>query len=432
VYKPVPFKQCGDCHADPHKGRLSSSCSDCHVTKGFAIVDQREFNHALTRYPLKGKHVAVGCGDCHGPNLTKRTPAFSTCASCHSDPHRGEATLAGRPVDCASCHRVEGFTPSTFGVTEHRSARYSLEGKHATVKCAACHAAPRPGSGTRFRLGFAQCADCHADAHAGELANRSHGGACESCHVVAGWTPSTFGAATHATLRLPLEGKHATTSCGSCHATSRAGLPPLVRPAERKAAVTLALPETECAACHQDPHVGRAAEAGPWSVAGGCRGCHGGDAFRPSTVDRASHARFGFALEGAHAAVACIGCHEELKAPPSASSLLLAAKAPPLPFGARRTACGSCHESPHGGQFEARRDGGACDGCHGVSGFAPADRFAHDRDAAFKLEGAHARVPCASCHRSVATATGSSRVVYRPVSTACASCHAGRPSTEEP
>jgi hypothetical protein len=61
--------------------------------------------------------------------------------------------------------------------------------------------------------------------------------------------------------------------------------------------------------------------------------------------------------------------------------------------------------------------------------FAPASHFDHDRDAAFKLSGAHARVGCAACHRRERTGApnGATRVVYRPLSAKCESCHTARP-----
>jgi len=58
-----------------------------------------------------------------------------------------------------------------------------------------------------------------------------------------------------------------------------------------------------------------------------------------------------------------------------------------------------------------------------MDAFRPARRFDHNRDAAFSLKGAHANVPCARCHRSVAGPSGKPVVIYRPVPTACEACH---------
>jgi cytochrome c7-like protein len=430
VFKPVPFRACSSCHTDPHRGKLSGQCSDCHVTRGFDVVDQREFDHAATRYPLRGKHAAVSCAGCHGPNLATRDPPFATCASCHADVHRGEATLGGRATDCQSCHRVEGFSPATYSVAQHRGAPFPLEGAHERVVCTACHrslatgAAPARTAAVRIRMPYATCGSCHSDAHGSQLAARPDKGACEACHVVAAWTPSTFARAAHATLRLPLDGRHAAISCASCHATNRRGLPPIPRPERLGAAhVAFAIPAA-CTSCHVDPHGGRYGTA---PNAPSCLSCHDTKQFRPSTVDVAGHARFAFALEGAHRAVPCAGCHTEITGG-RAGSTLVAAAAPvrSLPFAGRGGAsCQSCHESPHGDQFAARRDRGACESCHGVDRFAPAARFDHDRDAAFSLAGAHARVACARCHRPETTPAGVTRVVYRPLSAKCESCHGG-------
>ena len=55
-------------------------------------------------------------------------------------------------------------------------------------------------------------------------------------------------------------------------------------------------------------------------------------------------------------------------------------------------------QTPHGDQFDARKDRGRCDACHTVEAFAPAGQFDHDRDASFSLKGAHEGVPCNQCH----------------------------------
>jgi hypothetical protein len=434
VFKPVPFRECSNCHVDPHKGRMTGKCIDCHVTRGWDVVDKRDFNHAATRYPLRGKHVAVECAACHGPNLSKKDPPFANCASCHADVHNGEARIGGASTDCAACHRVERFAPSTFTVAQHRTSAYPLDGKHATVKCAACHTAVTvsvAGVSTRsarLRMPSAKCTDCHVDAHAGQLADRLGQGACEACHVVGGFRPSTFSVAQHAALRLPLEGRHGQVDCAACHAPSRKGLPPFAStPALGTAQVGLRLSEVSCEACHVDVHAGRFATRGASSVTGGCGACHGSVTFHPSTVDVVSHDRFALKLEGAHRAVPCVQCHAELGGKHATNTLLLtAANAPRLPFGATRTTCVSCHATPHGEQFASRKDKGACEGCHGVEAFAPATKFDHDRNASFKLQGAHAKVACAGCHKSVRGPGGAMLPQYRGVSSKCESCHGGK------
>jgi hypothetical protein len=97
----------------------------------------------------------------------------------------------------------------------------------------------------------------------------------------------------------------------------------------------------------------------------------------------------------------------------------------PLHFDNPRRVCVDCHKSPHGDQFSSRKDKGACDGCHGADSFAPAVKFDHSRDAAFSLEGAHAKTLCANCHVPKKGVDGRPFVLYRPTPKKCEDCHGG-------
>jgi hypothetical protein len=435
VYKPVPFEGCASCHADPHNGALGPKCADCHTTAGFRVIDKNRFDHSRTRYPLAGRHAVVPCAGCHKDFSTAalKKPAFATCASCHADAHKGTASLAGKPVDCASCHTVNGYVPSTYTVADHAAARYPLEGKHAAVKCGACHTRSTVGTAVAqygsakvvMRPAFAKCTDCHADDHGGQLKARADQGQCSACHRVAGWTPSTFDSAAHATLKLPLDGRHRQVECAACHGLSRTGLPPMSRAvALGKANFLFAVPETDCVACHADPHQGRFEAGGARPQSGGCPTCHSTRMFRPSTTTVSVHALFGFPLEGAHRATACSACHQELARAPAAqkqSSLVLGGGR----FGTLRFEekhdCVDCHKTPHGTQFDART--GGCAACHSEDAFQPAGKFDHNRDASFSLKGAHEKVPCAQCHAPDPKSATPSVVRYRPLSGSCESCH---------
>jgi len=275
-----------------------------------------------------------------------------------------------------------------------------------------------------------RCADCHADAHRGQLVSRLDKGSCESCHDVHRFKPSTFTRADHAAAGWPLAGRHADTPCASCHGPQRAGLPPL--PGEKvlgSARVALTMVETGCGHCHLDPHGSRFTVKG--RVVPACRDCHDERAFSPSVIDVARHQTFSFRLEGAHRAVPCIACHEELApraATVKASTLRLAQRpSRRLEFPASRSRCQDCHAvaNVHGNQFDARADRGACSSCHTQDTFRSAAAFDHDRDAAFSLKGAHARVACRQCHVARPDPSGRLRVVYRPVPTRCEDCHRG-------
>jgi hypothetical protein len=199
-----------------------------------------------------------------------------------------------------------------------------------------------------------------------------------------------------------------------------------------RAAVAFTLKEIECAACHVDPHKGRFAAGGARAKGKGCIACHDVRTFRPSTADVAAHAKFSFPLEGAHRATACVGCHEEMKqtgATPRSSLLLAVSGSAELRFEAKHD-CVDCHKTPHGRQFDARKDRGRCDACHGVEAFAPASKFDHTKDATFSTRGAHERVACSQCHSKDSKGATPNVVIYRPVSGKCESCHGNEPKKE--
>jgi Cytochrome c7 and related cytochrome c len=428
-------RTCVSCHEDVHRGSLGKSCTRCHNTTDFKTIATGTFDHDRTHYPLRGRHRSVRCEKCHefsGAKIVTRP--FANCTDCHSDAHAGSATLQGRVVGCESCHVVDGWQPAIYTVAQHRLTKYPLEGRHQQVKCADCHVKDPPGvavarlgsAGVLLRPAFAQCRDCHGPDHGTQLATRADGGACNACHRVDAWTPSSFTVAQHATTRLRLDGRHAEITCSACHGPDRNGLPPL--PGIQvlgKAGVAFDLKEVECADCHVDPHKGRFATSGPRAQRQGCVACHDTRAFRPTTADVATHAKFSFALEGAHRATPCVGCHDEFKrtAAPDHASLVRSVGAIPILSFAAKQECAACHRTPHGTQFNTRADRGRCDACHGADAFAPASKFDHTRDATFSTRGAHANVACTQCHPRDPKGSTPNALIYRPVSGRCESCH---------
>jgi hypothetical protein len=426
---------CVDCHADVHAGRLGTACADCHTTRDFKEIVSAGFDHDKTRYPLRGRHAAVACQSCHERGYDAAVlPAFESCASCHRDPHGGLATLGGKAVDCESCHDVNGYRPSRYTAARHRESRYPLEGAHARTACKACHgegvtrdAAGKVRAAFDFRPDFARCTDCHGDAHGNQLAGRADRGACETCHSLDAFRPSLFQVAQHQELRFPLRGAHEKAACRDCHGPERRLLPSI--PAGRdvgKAGVLLHFASLECTQCHRDPHDGRYAAGTDRGGSEGCLTCHGFRSFRETSVDVAAHAKYRFPLEGAHAAIACFECHDDLRLEPPSSLLL--APATHLRFESERRACADCHKDPHGGQFAGRPDGGTCEACHGSSAFVPAAAFDHDEDSRFPLEGAHESVRCEKCHPLGRRTDGTEGIIYRPiVPHRCEDCHASTP-----
>ncbi len=439
---------CASCHEDVHAGRLGTACADCHVETSFLDVATTGFDHARTAYPLRGAHAAVDCQACHGEAERRvARPAFQSCGDCHTDAHAGQATLAGRQADCAACHTVNRFSPSTYTVARHAQSPFPLDGKHELVPCASCHTGNTAGllardlgsAGVSLRPPHALCADCHQDAHAGQLTLTDSGGECASCHTTADWSPSTFTTQDHASLPFALEGAHAGVSCEKCHGTVREFLPVLAdHDLLGPAGIFFGLDGSACIDCHMNPHGAKYAgseyagseyagseapdRAGNGREvierAGTCADCHNVQGFTPTLVDAGMHARFSFPLEGAHAAVPCFACHADMAHQPLVSTLSLGPPLdPPLAFTVADAACADCHQDPHRAQFAPD-----CAQCHDQNAFRPAPGFVHDRDSSFPLEGAHSNVACAACHKSESDAAGAF-TRFKPIDASCESCH---------
>ena len=161
--------QCGTCHRDDdaHQGKLGANCGSCHNASDWK-ADVR-FDHALTRFPLLGKHAGLECSACHAE---KTFAAKGTaCASCHEDQHH-KGTL-GQPAACASCHNSNDWKVWTFD--HDAKTDFPLEGQHKGLICSACHT--RPGDPADQG---SQCVDCHRrdDIHRGGF-----GDDCARCHV---------------------------------------------------------------------------------------------------------------------------------------------------------------------------------------------------------------------------------------------------------
>jgi len=190
------------------------------------------------------------------------------------------------------------------------------------------------------------------------------------------------------------------------------------------ARVAFDLGAPRCVDCHRDPHEGRFGPEGRQPIEGGCETCHDQNRFRPSTLSAETHGRIGFAIEGAHRSVACEKCHKTMR--PNDAGRRESPEVGPVRLSllfAAEDECAACHRSPHGEQFAQRRDGGACDGCHGEDVFRPATAFDHNRQSRFPLFRSHGKVPCSRCHEKRPDGFGKLVALYRPISLACKECH---------
>ena len=342
-WKPVPHADCLSCHKDPHAGKFTGACARCHVTSDWKAVNKQSFDHDQTRYPLRGAHLTVKCESCHAARLGGARPRFARCADCHADAHRGQATLAAKPVDCAPCHDVKAFKPSTWPVAEHQKSRYPLDGAHALASCQGCHTRAAEGSaeaaslGTarvRMRPAHAACIDCHGDPHAGRFSpggSRPHAAGCLACHSMAAFRPSTYDGRAHADCVFPLEGAHRAVPCQKCHTELEKG----PRGSTLKGAADLRplrfdSKSRACKDCHDDAHRGQFAAR---KDKGACESCHDFKSFVPAS--RFDHDRdSAFKLQGEHAHTPCAACHRATR---SVTGAVLVTYRP------TPTRCASCH-----------------------------------------------------------------------------------------
>lgn len=393
-----------------------SNCAPCHSDhngKEFSLVNKvswggetpKTFDHAQADYTLKGAHAALACADCHA----KKAPRFSLprfpkspraatflglsqdCMSCHKDPHAG-----GRASDCAKCHSQDKWKPAPgFDHDRH----YPLRDEHAKAGCAKCHAPGAPVPPAIFgKTPGKACADCHKTPHRTQWRLE-----CSACHTARAVPWATAGArltkAQHDATGYRVAKPHDKVACKACHDPAKPyaqrysapGSPG--RPREAKA----------CEACHKDAHAGQFLPK-----RARCVDCHAEAAFKPSHFGPKEHSVY--PLKGAHEKAACAACHirdEGLGA---------------VRFVKARGDCAFCHKDPHAGQF---REAGktSCERCHRDASSWSKLVFDHGT-ARFKLDAAHAKVACKECHPAVAVPGGRRVVLYKPVRSACADCHA--------
>jgi hypothetical protein len=416
---------CGRCHTEHHGNEVMLAGPLAFKLAGF---DPREdYAHETFSFSLTGKHDELECSACHeradAPVLAEGQRRFigasQDCASCHEDPHDGRMVKS-----CESCHgQAKPFTDLDGFV---HTDDFALTGVHAVESCTDCHA-PATDYAVEALGGHdapppRDCAACHEEPHSdpflrsvAALIDMSAGASCETCHPLD--RPSFADADLAATERLhaasgfALELPHDRTDCADCHDPSVVAGTDLARSAD------------ECVACHESPH-GEQFQSGAFADLD-CLGCHARVEFAPSLFDEALHAQTAFLLTEGHASPACTDCHLV----PTGEVL------GSIEFGATSTACASCHDDAHDGQFERAALGARatddCAECHATTHFADvaAESFDHTAWTDFVLDGAHADASCEACHERSAQADAFGRRFGRVAdlfgepTTDCATCH---------
>ncbi|MEI7421057.1 MAG: hypothetical protein WCK18_03145 [Prolixibacteraceae bacterium] len=379
----VEGKECVVCHND-HHGR------------NFKLIhfEKDKFDHQLTGFELKGKHLNQNCKDCgctgchkpaniKDPEIKKKTSTYlgltQECTSCHEDFHQGKMAS-----NCTNCH---GFT--TFkGATgfDHSTSKFPLIGQHKKVACEKCHK-PEIVSGKKTQtfkgLAFNNCTNCHIDVHKnkfGQECTKCHSE--ESFHNVKGI--STF---NHDKTSFQLIGKHNTVNCKSCH----------------KISLTTPLKHDVCSDCHTDYHKKEFARNGKNPD---CSDCHNHDGFTPSLFTIERHNLTKFKLDGSHLATPCFSCHK---------------KQPAWNFRNIGIACVDCHNNEHKGFIQDKYYPiQSCPACHQTSHWKDIS-FDHGTTN-FKLEGTHLLTNCAKCHYPGEKNKLKSQK-FKGLSTSCEECH---------
>ncbi|MBT4369255.1 MAG: hypothetical protein HOD18_01760 [Candidatus Marinimicrobia bacterium] len=283
---------CNGCHEDIHRGEVSQDCASCHTTKDWK-QSRNSFNHDLAKFQLIGEHKKVDCEECHVVDQLRKPPImqltdleYQTCGSCHTDIHKG-----AYGNKCEKCHTTEKGWIKNLIPFDHNETEYPLQGLHINQDCMACHTEELAG----LLPSFKQCSDCHVDKHGGQFVERNDKGACESCHTVDGFIPTTYSFADHDQSRFKLDGSHFAIPCVLCHKPIEDGS--LINYAQFKWAVL------QCNSCHTDVHRKQFTQRNNPLL---CKDCHTTQTFLMAKFD---HEKTNFPLDGEHINVSCTKCH---------------------------------------------------------------------------------------------------------------------------
>lgn len=241
--EPLAHNACAACHEDYHEGQFATAartpdCAECHTVDGFEGSTFSIAQHAETKFPLVGGHVATPCFACH---LQEEKWSFRNigerCVDCHDDIHQGEIASKWYPDQaCEKCHLTESWTAANR--FDHDQTPFKLTGKHAGQDCRACHVPDEEHPQGRFAGIASACAACHDNVHGSQF-EKDGVTDCARCHSFDGWAMADF---DHDKTRFPLEGKHAEVACERCH-----------RPVDGagETMVQYRFESFECVDCHQ-------------------------------------------------------------------------------------------------------------------------------------------------------------------------------------
>jgi hypothetical protein len=322
----VPPRACSDCHTatvgynisstacigchqndydtttnPAHKsGNFPTDCTVCHGTSASSWLGAT-FNHSVApaNWPLTGAHMVPprACTDCHTAQLGY-TLSSTLCITCHATDYNTATSPVDHvgakfPTTCETCHDTVLWTDGKF---DHTTTGFALSGAHLVPPraCVDCHDATRG-----YNITTMTCVSCHQTDYNNAKTPVDHPGAnfpltCDTCHDTIVWTDGKF---NHSSTGFTLDGFHATMQCTQCHNATYGNYN---------------ITSNSCILCHLTDFNGtnNPPHAGFPSTAQSCvTTCHHTTTdWTGATFDH-SQAPANWALQGAHATVACNLCH---------------------------------------------------------------------------------------------------------------------------
>lgn len=409
----VKGKKCETCHKD-HKG-LGYNIMGWASVKG----NEKGFDHALSGWPLNGKHASTDCAECHkaknkaGLKVYMNTDRLCGSSGCHQadQPHKFERKDM---LSCERCHGESVWKPPKqtlkFDHNDRKDAGMPILGSHKDVACAKCH--PK----AVFNMPVAKPDSCgNGGCHDKENPHKNHlfnSRACEWCHSPTFKTLKQVQIFDHSErTRFDLGQAHRKIKCYDCH-TAKIG--------ENK-------PNGACAQCHakDNKHGDRFKAFGDPPA---CQVCHpsGGPKFTPNVFNHG--ARTKFPLTYKHAEQSCRRCHRG-KGPadferldgfdPTKQCMSCHAHAKvhadeDHPSGKyKNTQCLGCHLHPGDVTIKTGRDNKIVMEIHGPQGGFPL----------VKKHKSPELVPCADCHTGRDKKNKTSFSGLKPNCNAAGQCH---------
>jgi len=242
--------------------------------------------------------------------------------------------------DCANCHGELGdVTPNRLCLDCHEDIAADIKAKLGY-------------HGREFQVSKANCTTCHTE-HLGRSGS------------IVEMDADGF---DHQKTDFELLGKHAVTTCYSCH----------------KAQQKFREASSKCLSCHEDDDIHQGA------MDTQCQDCHSFETWSDVEFD---HNDTQFSLKGEHKTSQCADCH------------------PDQQYQDTPTACLACHAL---NDVHNAVNGDQCERCHDESAWSEI-RFNHDRDTEFRLLGGHLDLQCNECHQSSG--------FEKELNTSCVSCH---------